>query len=39
MLCTSHDLAPLLQGALGLERGFDDAKEFKNAYKRWNKER
>jgi hypothetical protein len=37
VLCTSHDLAPILQAALGLERGFDDAKEFKRAYKHWSK--
>jgi len=37
VLCTSHDLAPLLQAALGLERGFDDAKEFKRSYKAWSK--
>ena len=37
VLCTSHDLAPLLQTALGLERGFDEAKEFKSAYKKWDR--
>jgi hypothetical protein len=37
VLCASHDLAPLLQAALGLERGFDDAKEFKRSYKAWSK--
>ena|ERR1700722_9378817 len=37
VLCTSQDLAPLLQTALGLERGFDNSKEFKNAYTRWDR--
>jgi hypothetical protein len=37
VLCASHDLAPLLQVALGLKRGFDDAKEFKSAYKQWDR--
>jgi hypothetical protein len=37
VLCTSHDLAPLLQAALGLERRFDGAKDFKKAYKLWDK--
>ena len=37
VLCTSHDLAPLLQAILDLERGFDDVKEFKHLYKHWSK--
>ena len=37
VLCTSHDLAPLLQTALGLEPGFEDAKEFKRSYKDWSR--
>jgi hypothetical protein len=37
VLCASHDLAPLLQAALCLERGFDDTKEFKRLYRHWSK--
>ena len=39
VLCTSHDLAPLLQAALGPERGFDEAKEFKRSYRYWSRGR
>ncbi|KAH7904450.1 hypothetical protein BJ138DRAFT_910109, partial [Hygrophoropsis aurantiaca] len=36
-LCTSHDLAPLIQAALGLEKGFHEAKAFRREYKGWEK--
>lgn len=37
VLCTSHDLAPILQAALSVEKGFAESKAFKQAYKEWQK--
>jgi len=37
VICTSHDLLPILRAALGLDRGFDDSKSFKSSYKKWAK--
>lgn len=37
VICTSHDLLPILQAALRLDRGFDDSKSFKSSYKQWAK--
>jgi len=34
VLCTSHDLAPILQRALGLNKGFHESKAFKKAWER-----
>jgi len=38
VLCTSHDLAPILQRALGLDKGFHESKAFKKAYKAWERD-
>ncbi|KAI0781251.1 hypothetical protein BD413DRAFT_600650 [Trametes elegans] len=38
VLCTSHDLAPLLQEACGSTRQHFETRAFKDAYKRWEKE-
>lgn len=38
VLCTSHDLAPILQRALGLNKGFHESKDFKKAYKTWERD-
>ncbi|CDO75890.1 hypothetical protein BN946_scf184533.g5 [Trametes cinnabarina] len=38
VLCTSHDLAPLLQEACGLSKQHFETRAFKDAYKRWTKE-
>lgn len=38
VLCTSHDLAPLLQEACGLSKEHFGTRAFKDAYKRWEKE-
>lgn len=38
VICTSHDLAPILQRALGLDRGFHESKAFKKGCKAWEKE-
>ena len=37
VLCTSHDLAPILQRALGLDKGFHQSKAFKKAHKAWER--
>ncbi|KAI9064157.1 hypothetical protein FKP32DRAFT_1591568 [Trametes sanguinea] len=38
VLCTSHDLAPLLQEACGFSKQHFETRAFKDAYKRWTKE-
>ncbi|OSD03028.1 hypothetical protein PYCCODRAFT_1434904 [Trametes coccinea BRFM310] len=38
VLCTSHDLAPLLQEACGFSKQHFETRAFKDAYKRWIKE-
>ncbi|KAI8996365.1 hypothetical protein BD414DRAFT_477707 [Trametes punicea] len=38
VLCTSHDLAPLLQEACGLSKQDFETRAFRDAYKRWEKE-
>lgn len=38
VLCTSHDLAPLLQEACGFSKEHFGTRAFKDAYKRWEKE-
>ncbi|KAL7280824.1 hypothetical protein ACG7TL_005768 [Trametes sanguinea] len=38
VLCTSHDLAPLLQEACGFSKQHFETRAFKDAYKRWVKE-
>lgn len=38
VLCTSHDLAPLLQQACGFSKEHFGTRAFKDAYKRWEKE-
>lgn len=37
VLCTSHNLAPIIQEALGLEKGYHESKSFKKGYKAWEK--
>jgi hypothetical protein len=37
ILCTSHDLEPIMKTALGLEGEFGKTKIFKSAYKQWTK--
>ncbi|KAI0716011.1 hypothetical protein C8T65DRAFT_572464 [Cerioporus squamosus] len=37
VLCTSHDLAPLLQEACGFSKQHFETRTFKDAYKRWEK--
>ena len=37
ILCTSHDLEPIMKTALGLEWRFPSSKEFKRAYEKWTK--
>ena len=36
-LCATHNLAPIIQEAIGLQRGFDETKAWKKAYKTWEK--
>ena len=38
VLCTSHDLAPLLQEACAFPKQHFETRAFKDAYKRWEKE-
>ncbi|KAI0052773.1 hypothetical protein FA95DRAFT_1553040 [Auriscalpium vulgare] len=38
VLCTSHDLAPLLQEACGLPKQHFETRVFKDAYARWEKD-
>ncbi|KAI0723468.1 hypothetical protein C8Q76DRAFT_723011 [Earliella scabrosa] len=38
VVCTSHDLAPLLQEACGFPKQYFETRAFKDAYKRWEKE-
>ncbi|RPD63060.1 hypothetical protein L226DRAFT_607764 [Lentinus tigrinus ALCF2SS1-7] len=38
VLCTSHDLAPLLQEACGFSKQYFETRAFKAAYKRWEKD-
>ncbi|KAI0349640.1 hypothetical protein OH77DRAFT_1431837 [Trametes cingulata] len=38
VMCTSHDLAPLLQEACGFPKQHFETRAFKDAYKRWEKE-
>ncbi|KAI0077416.1 hypothetical protein K474DRAFT_1085165 [Panus rudis PR-1116 ss-1] len=38
VLCTSHDLAPILQEAVGFEKQHFETRTFKTAYKKWEKE-
>lgn len=37
VLCTSHDLEPMMKTALCLERRFGSSKVFKSAYEKWTK--
>jgi hypothetical protein len=37
-LCTSHNLAPIIQESVGLARGFHNSKLFKKEYKMWEKD-
>lgn len=37
VLCTSHDLEPMMKTALGLEWRFASSKVFKRAYEKWTK--
>ena len=37
VLCTSHDLEPMMKTALGLEWRFARSKMFKHAYEKWAK--
>ncbi|RDB29112.1 hypothetical protein Hypma_014935 [Hypsizygus marmoreus] len=37
VLCASHNLAPIIQEAAGLEKGFHESKAFKKEYKSWEK--
>lgn len=38
VMCTSHDLAPLLQEACGFPKQYFETRAFKDAYQRWEKE-
>ncbi|KAH9850559.1 hypothetical protein C2E23DRAFT_834424 [Lenzites betulinus] len=38
VLCTSHDLAPLLQEACGFSKEYFETRAFKDLYQRWGKE-
>ncbi|CDO68116.1 hypothetical protein BN946_scf185044.g24 [Trametes cinnabarina] len=38
VLCTSHDLAPLLQEACGFTKGYFETRAFRDGYRRWGKE-
>jgi hypothetical protein len=37
VLCTSHDLEPMMKTALGLEWRYERSKTFKHAYEKWTK--
>ncbi|KAI0373589.1 hypothetical protein BV20DRAFT_937433, partial [Pilatotrama ljubarskyi] len=38
VLCTSHDLAPLLQDACGFSKEYFETRAFRDGYQRWGKE-